>query len=67
MSAVQKWTCVNVVVDVLGHSARNYEGGGVWYVVGGPCRSRPLFLSLVCSIPVRGDVSGVLQNIDQAT
>ena len=29
VSAVQKWTCVDVVDGVVGHSARNYEGGGV--------------------------------------
>ena len=67
MSAVQKWTGVNVVVGVVGHYARNYEGGGVWYVVEGLRRSPPPFLYLVYSISVRGDISGVLRNIDRAT
>ena len=62
MSVFQKWACVDVVVSVVGHSAWNYEGGGVWYVDGGPCRSPPLSISLVSLVPVRGDVSGVLRN-----
>ena len=41
VSVFQKWMCADVVVGVMGHSARNYEGDGVWYVVGGPCRSTP--------------------------
>ena len=45
--------CTDVVVGVVDHFARvgvpvyllrNYEGGGVWYVVGGPCWSPPLCL-----------------------
>ena len=36
VTAFQRWTCVNDVVGVVDHFTRNYEGGGVWYVVGGP-------------------------------
>ena len=67
VSVFQKWACVDVDVGVVGHSARNYEGGGVWYVVGRPYLSPPFSLSLVSIIPVRGDVSGVLRNIGRAT
>ena len=44
VSALQEWTCVDVVVGVAGHSARNYESGGVWYAVVGPFQLPPLFL-----------------------
>ena len=57
---------VEHVTTSTGRSARNYEGGGVWYVVGGPCQSPPLSLSLASPVPVRRDVSGVLQNIGRA-
>ena len=63
VSVFQKWAYVDVVIGVVGHSARNYEDGGVWYVVGGPCRSPPDSLSPVSLVPVRGDVSGVLRNM----
>ena len=67
VSAFQRWTCVDDVLGVVDHFARNYGGGEVWYVVGVRA-DRPPFLFFVfvfvCSIPVRGDVSG---NINRAT
>ena len=67
MSVFHKWACGDVVVGFVGHSAWNYEGDGVWYVVRGPCWSPPLSLSLVSPVPVRGDVSRVFRNIDRVT
>ena len=67
VSVFQKWACVDVIVGVVGYSARNYEGGGVWYVVLVPCRSPPLFASLVSHVPEHGDISVVLRNIGRAT
>ena len=67
LGVFQKWACVNVVVDVVGHSARNYGGGGVQYVVGGPCWSPPISVSLVSLVPVHEDVFGMLRNIGRAT
>ena len=44
VSAFKRLTCVGVAVGVVDYFAENYEGGGVWYVVGGPCWSPPLYM-----------------------
>ena len=46
VSVFQKWACADVVVGAVGHSTRNYEDGGVWYVVGGTFRSPPFVFPL---------------------